>query len=255
MTTPPPPGCDGHRITAYVDGVLPAEERPAVEAHLADCATCQDQEGFERRLRERLRGLPSPEVPAGLADRIGKRLRYRPAPAAVRWLPLAAGLLFGLMWARGAAPFVAWELAWDHRHCFAKEHLPAEVWSSDGREIGEWYRQRGTDLPLVPSEAAGLELVGGRYCPLLDRKVAHLYYAGEKRRLSVFVVPGPVRFASSYAATRSGDSVRLLRTGGVTLAIVGDDPETVDAFRRALSVSHAEAGRGGGWWLTLKGAL
>ena len=254
MTTPTPVGCDGHRITAYVDGVVPAEERGAVESHLADCATCRDQEAFESGLRERLRGLPAPEVPAGLAVRIGKRLRYRPAPAAVRWLPLAAGLVFALMWARGAAPFVAWEVARDHRHCFGKEQLPAEVWSSDGTEIGQWYREHGTQLPLVPSAAAGLELVGGRYCPLLDRRVAHLYYAGEKRRLSVFVVPGPARFASSYAATRRGDSVRLLRTSGVTLAIVGDDPETVDAFHRALSVSRADS-RVSGPWLTLADGL
>jgi anti-sigma factor RsiW len=254
MTTPIAPGCDGHRITAYVDGALPAEERGVVESHLADCASCRDQESFERGLRERLRELPAPEVPAGLADRIGKRLRYRPAPAAVRWLPLAAGLVFALIWARGAPSLVAWEVARDHRHCFGLKHLPAEVWSSDAREIGEWYREHGTEIPLLPSSAAGVELVGGRYCPLPDRKVAHLYYAGEKRRLSVFVVPGPARLASSYAATRGGDTVRLLRTSGVTLAIVGDDPETVDAFHRALSVSRADVGDTGPW-LTLADGL
>jgi anti-sigma factor RsiW len=254
MTTLPPPECDGHRITAYVDGALPAEERESVSSHLAECAACRDQEGFERGLRERLRSLPAPEVPAGLEGRIGKHLRHRPTPAAVRWLPLAAGLVLALLWGRGAAPFVSWELARDHRHCFSREHLPAEVWTSDAREISDWYREHGTDLPLVPSQASGLELVGGRYCPLLDRKVAHLYYASEKRRVSVFVVPGPARFAASYAATRRGDSVRLLRAGGVTLAIVGDDPATVDAFQRALSVSRADSGAVGPW-LTLADGL
>jgi anti-sigma factor RsiW len=254
MTTPPLPGCDGARITAYVDGALAPEERGVVESHLAGCASCRDQEAFERGLRERLRALPAPEVPAGLEGRIGKRIRHRPRPAAVRWLPVAAGIVLALLWARGAAPFVSWEVARDHRHCFGREHLPAEVWSSDARQIGVWYREHGTELPLVPSAVGGIELVGGRYCPLLDRKVAHLYYAGEKQRLSVFVVPGPARFASGYAATRRGDTVRLLRTSGVTLAIVGDDPATVEAFHRALSVSRADAG-GGVRWLTLEGAL
>jgi anti-sigma factor RsiW len=254
MTTLPPSGCDGLRITAYVDDALPAEERRVVELHLVDCAACRDQETFERGLRERLRALPAPELPAGLGLRIGKRLRHRPTPAAVRWLPLAAGIVLALLWGRGSAPFVAWEVARDHRHCFSRQHLPAEVWTSDARQIGEWYRQHGTELPLVPSEVAGLELVGGRYCPLLDRKVAHLYYAAEKRRLSVFVVPGPARFASSYAAVRSGDSVRLVRASGVTLAVVGDDAATVEAFQRALSVSRADAGAGLRW-LTLADGL
>ena len=257
ITTPPPPaGCDGPRVTAYVDGALPAEERVSLESHLAGCAACRDQEAFERGLRQRLRTLPAPEVPAGLEGRVGKRIRHRPPPAAVRWLPVAAGIVLALLWARGAAPFVAWEVARDHRHCFGRENLPAEVWTSDAREIGDWYREHGTALPLVPSAVSGVELVGGRYCPLLDRKAAHLYYAGEKQRLSVFVVPGPARFAAAYAATHRGDSVRMLRTSGVTLAVVGDDPATVEAFLRALSVSRADGSAAEGvQWLTLKGAL
>jgi anti-sigma factor RsiW len=246
-----PEACDGHRITAYVDGVLPPEARADVESHLAACAVCRDQEAFERGLRERIRALPAPEVPPGLEDRLRRRLRRRPAPAAVRWLPLAAGIVLALFWGRGAASFVAWEVARDHRHCFGRDHLAAEVWSSDPRDLTDWYRQHGTELPLVPAAAGGVELVGGRFCPLLDRKVAHLFYAADKRHLSLYVVPGPARFASGYA-TRGG-TVRLLRTGGITLAIVGEDADTVEAFQRALSVSRADAG--GARWLTLPDGL
>jgi anti-sigma factor RsiW len=251
MSAPAP--CDAHRITAYVDGVLPAEARAEVESHLPVCAVCRDQEAFERGLRERMRALPAPEVPPGLEDRVRRRLRRRPAPAFVRWLPLAAGIVVALLWGRGAPSFVAWEVARDHRHCFGREHLAAQVWSSDPGELADWYRQHGTELPVVPSAAGGVELVGGRFCPLLDRKVAHLYYAADKRHLSLFVVPGPSRFASGYATRRAGESVRLVRTGGVTLAIVGEDADTVEAFQRALSVSRADAG--GRAWLTLPDGL
>lgn len=233
--------CDGRRITAYVDGALPSEARAAVEAHLAACAACREQEAFERGLRERMRGLPAPEVPLGLEDRVRRRLRRRPLPAFVPWLPLAAGIVLALLWGRGAAPFVAWEVARDHIHCFGQEHLPAQVWTSDPGEITEWYRHHGTDLPLVPSSAGGVELVGGRYCPLLDRKVAHLYYAGEKRHLSLYVVPGPARFGSGFATRKGGETVRLLRSGGITLALVSEDADAVEAFHRALSVSRADA--------------
>jgi anti-sigma factor RsiW len=241
MSTTPAPACDGTRVTAHVDGVLPAEARAEMEAHLVACAACREQEAFERGLRERMRALPAPVLPAGLEDRVRRRIRHRPAPAAVRWLPLAAAVALAVIWGRGAAPFVAWELARDHSHCFGQEHLPAEVWTSDTGEIAEWYRQRGTDLPLIPASAGGVELVGGRYCPLLDRKVAHLYYAGEKRHLSLYVVPGPARFGSRFVTRQRSESVRLVHTGGMTLALVGEDAETVDAFHRALSMSRADA--------------
>jgi len=241
MSTTPTPACDGTRVTAYVDDALSAEDRAAVEAHLASCPACRDQEAFERGLRQRMRTLPVPELPASLEARVRRELRRRPVPAAVRWLPLAAGIALAVLWGRGAAPFVAWELARDHAHCFARERLKSEVWTSDSGEIAEWYRQHGTELPVLPSAAGGVELVGGRFCPLLDRKVAHLYYAGEKRHLSVFVVPGPARFASGFVTRTFGEHVRLLHTSGTTLALVGEDAEAVDAFHRALSMSRADA--------------
>src|SRR5262249_56734493 len=128
---------------------------------------CRDQEAFERGLRARMRALPAPEVPAGLEDRVRRRIRRRALPAGVSWLPLAAGIVIALLWGRGAPPFVAWEVARDHLHCFSREHLPAQVWTNDPREIAEWYRQQGTDLPLVPSAAGGVEPVGGPFSPLL----------------------------------------------------------------------------------------
>jgi anti-sigma factor RsiW len=145
-----------------------------------------------------------------------------------------------MLWARGAAPFVTLELALDHAHCFGKDRLPAQVWSSDPAEIADWYRDHGTEMPIVPASVGGVELVGGRFCPLLDRRVAHLYYASEKRHLSLYVVPGPARFTGSFLTRHRGETVRLLRTGGTTVALVSEDAAAVEAFRRALSVSRAE---------------
>jgi anti-sigma factor RsiW len=230
-------------VTAYVDGALTAEARAEVERHLATCAVCREQEAFERGLREKMRALPPPPLPPGLEERVARRLRQRSPPSIVRWVPLAACVVLVLVWARGAAPFVAWQLTLDHVHCFGKARLPAQVWTSDAREIGAWYRERGTELPLVPSSVAGLELVGGRFCPLLDRRVAHLYYEGEKRRLSLYVVPGPARFSAGFGMRVRGENVRLLRTGGTTVALVSEDPDVLDAFHRALSVSVADAAR------------
>ncbi|HUG54404.1 MAG TPA: zf-HC2 domain-containing protein [Vicinamibacteria bacterium] len=235
-------GCDATRITGYVDGVLPDEVRAEVESHLVSCPPCREQEAFERGIRDRMRALPAPEMRFGFEQRLRRRLRRRPVPRAVRWLPLAAVFVLAVGWGRGAAPFVAWELARDHAHCFAKDRLPAEVWTSDPGEATEWYGRRGTELPLVPHAAGGLELVGGRFCPLLDRRVAHLYYGGEKRQLSVFIVPGPARFEGTFSARVRGENVRLLHSGGVTVGLVSEDAEAVEALHRALSVSRASSG-------------
>jgi len=231
--------CDGERITGYVDGVLDAEARREVEAHLGGCPTCRDQLAFEEELRVRLRGLPLPETPASLEGRVRKSIRPARFRAARFLLPLAATFVLVVLWARNAAPFVAWELARDHAHCFGMQQLPAKVWSEDPDQVAAWLGKEGVEMPVVPSAAGGLNLVGARQCPLLDRRVAHLYYAGEKDRLSLYVVPGTVRFKGGYTVSPGGRHVHLLRTGGMTVGLVSEDADTLAEFRRSFLTTVA----------------
>jgi anti-sigma factor RsiW len=230
--------CDPERVTAYVDGALDAAQCPELEAHLASCPECRAQADAERELRARLKALPPPAPPAGLEARV--RASLHPRRRTASWLlPLAAGLVALLAWGRGATPFVAWELSRDHDHCFGKRHLPAEVWSSDPVHVAEWLEGYGTNVPAIPDAAAGLELVGARYCTLLDRRVAHLYYSNGEHHLSLFLVPGPVRDLSREMRPR-GNYVRLLRAGGTNVGIVSEEEESVEAFKRALSSTIAD---------------
>lgn len=225
--------CDTLRVTAYVDGALPASERESLEAHLAACPRCQDQLDAERTLAGAVRALPPPPVPHGLAARVRRRSR-RPVPLRARiWVPALAAVLLLALWAHGYSPFVAWQVSLDHAHCFGKPRLPAQVLTGDPARLSAWFAARGTELPLVPSSAAGSDLVGGRFCRLLDRTVAHVYYGGE-HQLSLYVVPGSVRFDRSYVWTGHGHTVNLIRVAGETVALVSDDPATVDAIRRSL---------------------
>ena len=59
--------------------------------------------------------------------------------------------------------------------------------------------------------------------------------------MSLYVVPGPARFAPGFGLRVRGEDVRLLRTGGSTVALVSEDADALDAFQHALSVSVAEA--------------
>jgi anti-sigma factor RsiW len=236
--------CEPERVTAFVDGVLEGEERARIEAHLVECAACRVQAADERALHTRLRALPAPELPFGLGHRVRTKLRRRPRwPGAVRaLLPLAAVLVVAL-WVRGYAPFVAWELSRDHQHCFGMPRLPAQVWASEPDLLTAWFDEQGDRLPLLPSTAGGLALVGGRHCWLPDASRApHIYYTSNDHQLSVFVVPHGVRMNDDFATSSGGNAVALVRLGSRVVGVVGEDHGEVSAFVTGLRTSVAGLG-------------
>lgn len=233
--------CDPEKVTALVDDALDAAERVVVEAHVAACPACAGQADAERALRARLRELPAPELPPGFEPRAQRALRSRRLPLVAALLPLAAMLVVAL-WARGAAPLVSLALALDHDKCFAHDPLPAKVWSDDPSVIAAWFEERGSRLPVMPRTAAGLELVGARYCPLITlARAPHLYYASDEQQVSLFVVPHGVRVPPSLrGAAMRGRVVSLLRVAGTTVGIVGAREEDVAAFRRSFEQMVAQ---------------
>jgi anti-sigma factor RsiW len=231
--------CEPEQITAYVDAALDEAAHAELEAHLAECPDCREQAQFETALRQRLRELPQPEPAPELERRVRWRLR-RDRPRGLRWMLPAAATLLLVLWGRGSAPFVAWELARDHDRCFSAKMVPAKLWSNDAHAVMAWFEQEGEPIPLVPDSVNGLTLLGARFCPLPSGAMApHLYYASDHGQLSLFVVPHAVRFSGTYAVSARGNAVRLLRAGGVVVGIVGERPEDVDAFYRAFQTTVA----------------
>ena len=227
------------RVTAYVDDRLDGAERALVEARLEEEPELREQVEAERALRARLRELQGPLPRPAFEAQVRAALRAQRRPARARWLlPLAAGLAL-LVFLRGLPGFVSLEVARDHAKCFSMHPLPAKVWSDDPLEVAAWFEKQGTTLPPLPRAAANLSLVGARYCPLGDRSAPHVYYAGRQGRLSLYMIPGPLRFEGSYATKVRGRNVRFLRSAGVTLALVSEDPATVDAFAKEFAQSLA----------------
>ncbi len=224
--------CDPEQVTAWVDGELSPEEAERLSEHLRECAACRDQAASERSLRALLKALPASDPSAGFERRLREGLRKsRPSPR--RFLvPAAAALVAAVLWAGGSPGVVAWELSRDHDKCFGMEKLPAVVFTSD-IDVALQRLAPGPALKL-PAGAAGLELVGGRHCPLADRSAVHLYYASGQRRLSIFVFEGPLRTEGRYATEARENAVRLLRVSGTTVGIVGENAADVEAFERAL---------------------
>jgi anti-sigma factor RsiW len=237
--------CDPEKVTGFVDGALAEDERAGVEAHLAECPPCREQAAFETTLRARLRALAPLEMPAGLSRSVRRRLRptsARRVIAAVA-LPAAAALALFVFWLRAAPPFVAWELARDHASCFGRSQLPAKVWSSDPGLVSAWFGDDEFAIPVVPEKAGSAELLGARYCPLIDRQVAHLYYSGEDVNLSLFVVPGSVRMSAPHRTEALGQTVHLLHVGGTVVGVVSSSQEAVEAVERALTRTVARSER------------
>jgi anti-sigma factor RsiW len=103
------------RLSEYLERDLPPEQRVGVDAHLAECGECRRELEELRAMVALLRGLPEPELPAGIADaalariaqgetRVLRLLRRATEPRFVA--PLAAGLagLFLLLEAGDRTP-------------------------------------------------------------------------------------------------------------------------------------------------------
>jgi anti-sigma factor RsiW len=234
--------CDALRVTGYVDGALSPAERAQIEAHLETCPACRAQAEAERTLRARLASLTPPAFPRSLESAVRERLRQPAVKARRIWpvvlLPMAAALLLGLAFAHTRPGLVARQIAWDHGHCFGKTELPAQVWSSNVGVVQRWFSDRGTRLPRIPESAGGLQLVGARYCRVVDRRFAHVYYADGDRHLSLHVVPGWLSLDRTQRRTRWGRAVVLMRAEGAVVGLTSEDPRAVDAFVRDLSSQY-----------------
>ncbi|HET7142209.1 MAG TPA: zf-HC2 domain-containing protein [Candidatus Limnocylindria bacterium] len=61
-------------LSALIDDLLPADERSAVESHLATCAACRRRLAEYRAIGRAIGSLPQVEPPAGLERDLRRRL-------------------------------------------------------------------------------------------------------------------------------------------------------------------------------------
>jgi anti-sigma factor RsiW len=163
------------QLHAYVDGVLAAAERSAVEAHLAsqpdDAARANayraQNEALHRAFDEVL--VEPHSLRAGAARR-PVRWRWGAALAAT----FAAGAVLGaLLHAglvderdRGGAAPIARQAALAHAAYVPEVRHPVEVAASDEQHLVAWLSKRlGTPLRAPSLAPAGYRLLGGRLLP------------------------------------------------------------------------------------------
>ena len=235
--------CAPELVTGYVDGALEPAPAAEIEAHLTECEACRAQAAAEREVRGKLLSLLHPPLPAGLETRVRAQVfaRRRRVPIARILLPLAAAVLLTFVWVRRLPPAVAWEMARDHEHCYALKVLPAEVWAEDAESVLRWFESRGTRMPVVPNDAGGYGLIGARYCSLLDMtRAAHVYYRKEDRKgVSIFVLARTLSSSEPSLYAVRDHVVYVTRISGVTVGVVGDSKEDVQAFTRTFETTVA----------------
>jgi len=95
---------DRYTLDAYVEQMLPAAERRAVEAHVTTCPTCQARLAAAKQIPAILYDLPRERPAPELAARINATIVAQRTPASARWIPMLVLAMF-------AAGFISLALA------------------------------------------------------------------------------------------------------------------------------------------------
>src|SRR5215467_9878604 len=109
---------DGVTLNDYVDDALPAQERTAVDTHLATCASCREIVVGLRSVIAAASALKPVDPPSRTWTRIERQLRIRPVGTRAPWWPwlaaaaalalaTAGGLRLSGVWPKPPAPGVA----------------------------------------------------------------------------------------------------------------------------------------------------
>lgn len=146
------------RLGDYLEGDLGTAERSAVDAHLAQCASCREELRGLRATVALLRSLPDPEPPADLAASVMARIDAERRPALLRRLDpprVALALAAGLA---GLAFLWTWQGSDPSGH----DSFPgaqAMPWDAAG---GTTTRSRRPSAVVQPSAARPRAAVPGR---------------------------------------------------------------------------------------------
>ncbi len=196
-----------HQLDAFVDGEISPEQNRSIQRHLQSCSACQARVDELRALSSAVRDeLRADRAPSDLWTKIENRLpadAESPAliqPAAWwrdRGRPLALAASVALLLGIGGS--VAW---WQWQADYAVIAAPVQdfttyrlsgraldVESSDPGVIEAWFEERlAFELPSVKARVAGFDLVGGRLCGFLDRRISALAYERGGQAVSVYVM-------------------------------------------------------------------
>lgn len=224
------------RLAPYVDNLLPAEERAAVERHLTVCPPCRlaalAEKGARTVVREKSGALRSEAIPPGLRNRCealarehssrapARRWAFGLVPASVTTILIfvAAGIVLSLATSRSNAVLAA-QLTADHAKCFRLFPTPNSP-APDAQQLETMLLNRyGWDVHVPPSSAAdGVQLIGARRCLYAEGLLPHVMYRVNGQDVSLYMLPGVSRNDADVSSL--GHRSRIWSDGAMTYALV-----------------------------------
>lgn len=260
-----------HQLGAFVDGEVSLEDRRRITAHLESCASCRARVEDLRMLGDSIRSeLGDMRAPSDLWARIEAELepaddhRKLAEPAAwwwrdVRSMALAASVALAI----GMSATVGWwQLRSDHSIVTAPVQdfttyrvsgRSLDVESSEPSIVKAWFEEKLTfELPAIEPRIAGFDLVGGRLCWLLERRISALAYKRGDQKIAVYVMADhdlslpEASFAPELRISRSVHEVddvntMIWQSDGLVYAVVSDLKKAdLSIFLAALARSERQ---------------
>ena len=240
---------DAEKLSAFIDGELPASESQAIQEHLADCHPCALRVLSATRLkavtaRAAQRFAVPPEALARLTAQIRPQEPKRAARIysirSVAWAALAASLLLAaslFVWRQAhQANALSAELLDQHLATLSSGATP-EVISTDRHTVKPWFQGK---LPfsfnLPEALPADTTLKGGNLAYLDGQPAALLLFTIHKHEVSVFLTQrsaGPI--ATVLPRIRSGFTIHSATTQDLRILAVSDvNPADLDLLVSAL---------------------
>ncbi|MDP9150480.1 MAG: hypothetical protein M3O36_11150 [Myxococcota bacterium] len=232
-------------------GTLPEELRAPLDAHLASCRRCQQDEAADAALSvllaTRLVRRPAPDrlrrsLESRWDTRAGRFGAMRRVSRTLGAMSVGAGLAVAVMLARGArghADEMVTESVNDHLRVLYSSR-PLEVESGGLHQVKPWFEGRLDFAPVVPFAGDDdFPLQGGAVAYFLDRKAATFVYRRRLHVITLFVFQAaglpwpkvglrPVGDAQGTMQTERGFHVLRWRQGGggdLGYALVSDVDE------------------------------
>ncbi len=236
-------------IDEYIDGELLTESSLDLSGHFAHCKPCSEEAELRRAIRQRLQSAIRREpLPEGLEARITRKLSDADRPQAKSkpfyLMTIAAALVvfFAYRFAgTGSVPISAVMQVGlgDHIHCAVPRtglntNSPIEKLPQNLRPLMAIVHQH------VP---AGYQLTLAHECDFRSRRVVHMIFENEGKRLSLVVArkqdgESLSRAGVVSAVSQSGFQVAAVESRGYLLYTVSDLPaERNTAFLAALAPS------------------
>jgi len=260
------PSCQDIReyLPFYADDEIPAEVRPTVEAHLAECLACQKEADSYRKLRNDLRDFkhsqsnlaPSPAVWSGAVAGWNRYEQGRRRAAQVRFSAVGLSLcllMFGGAWAWYFAPndFPLSAVLTDYQKIVEAGSHP-QLETPDADRAAQWLRtETGADVAPINLSLLGGQLEGVSVLSQGRLRVGRLTYRTSAGLLAIYLAPRQGQFGNTPSYTTDGQSFFAPEThspialigwsrSGIGMGLVGKaEPQTLSKY--ALAARRAQS--------------